>query len=291
MGKKQQLLRDLFADSALTITPCCWDSLSARLIEQAGFPLAFMSGFGVSASRLGLPDTGQISMSEMVDQARNIATVVDIPVIGDGDTGYGSAVNVKRTVFAHASAGMACIMIEDQVSPKRCGHTRGKQVVDRIEAESRIRAAIDARDEGADILILARTDARGPLGLDEAIARAQRFREIGADMTFVEAPRTVEEMQRICDEVDGPKMANMLEGGLTPFLAPARLEEIGFSIATYPFTGLMAAIDAMQKAFAAMRQGNLPEPPMSFEALQQVVGFDAYYKEEERYSGGLLPVE
>ncbi len=283
MTTNVQKLRQLFESQKLTITPCCWDALSAKLIEQAGFPLAFMSGFGVSLSRLGLPDTGQITVSEMADQARNIAGAVSIPVIGDGDTGYGSAVNVKRTVIAHANAGMACVMIEDQVSPKRCGHTRGKQVVDRREAESRIRAAVDARDAGADILIIARTDARGTDGLDEAIGRAQAFREIGADMTFVEAPCSRVEMQRICDEVEGPKMANMLEGGLTPFITPDELQELGFSIVTYPFTGLMAAISAMQDAFSAMREGELPEPPMSFDALQKVAGFDDYYTEEEKY--------
>ena len=276
-------LQKLFEESALTITPCCHDALSAKLIEQAGFPLAFMSGFGVSAARLGLPDTGQISVTEMIDQAQNISNAVTIPIIGDGDTGHGSATNVKRTVNAYARAGMASIMIEDQLSPKRCGHTRGKQVVERLEAENRIRAAVDARNEGAEILILARTDARGTHGLDEAIARAQMFRQIGADMTFVEAPHSIDEMKRICDEVDGPKMANLLEGGLTPFLKPEELQELGYSIATYPFTGLMAAIDAMQKAFAALKSGTPPEPPMGFEQLQTIVGFDEYYADEEKY--------
>ena len=284
MNQKIDGLRKLFEDKCLTITPCCHDALSAKLIEQAGFPLAFMSGFGVSAARLGLPDTGQISVSEMVDQARNISNVTSIPIIGDGDTGHGSAVNVKRTVFSYAQAGMACVMIEDQQSPKRCGHTKGKQVVDRPEAEARVRAAVDARNEGANILILARTDARGTHGLDEAIARAQVFREIGADMTFVEAPRSIDEMSRICDEVEGPKMANMLEGGLTPFLSPDQLQQMGFSIATYPFTGLMAAIDAMQSAFATLKAGTPPRPAMGFDELQDIVGFGEYYAEEEKYN-------
>ncbi|WP_444932437.1 oxaloacetate decarboxylase (plasmid) [Microbulbifer sp. SSSA002] len=280
---KAQVLKALFESGELNVTPCCWNALSARLIEQAGFPLAFMSGFGVSASRLGQPDAGLISYAEMVDQARNIASATSIPVIGDGDTGYGNALNVKRTVKGYASAGMACVMIEDQVAPKRCGHTKGKHVVERDEAFMRIRAAVDAKNEGADILILARTDARAEHGLDEAIARAQTFREIGADMTFVEAPRTVEEMKRYCDEVEGPKMANMLEGGLTPFLQPAELQELGYAISTYPFTGLMAMIKAQQDALAQMKQGIFPEPAMTFEDLQKAVGFDAYYEAEERY--------
>ncbi|MFS8184589.1 isocitrate lyase/PEP mutase family protein [Pseudovibrio denitrificans] len=280
---KAQALKALFESGELNVTPCCWNALSARLIEQAGFPLAFMSGFGVSASRLGQPDAGLISYAEMVDQARNIASATSIPVIGDGDTGYGNALNVKRTVKGYASAGMACVMIEDQVAPKRCGHTKGKHVVERDEAFMRIRAAVDAKNEGADILILARTDARAEHGLDEAIARAQTFREIGADMTFVEAPRTVEEMKRYCDEVEGPKMANMLEGGLTPFLQPAELQELGYAISTYPFTGLMAMIKAQQDALAQMKKGIFPDPAMSFEDLQKAVGFDAYYEAEERY--------
>ncbi|KZL12862.1 isocitrate lyase/PEP mutase family protein [Pseudovibrio sp. Ad26] len=280
---KAQVLKALLESGKLNVTPCCWDALSARLIEQAGFPLAFMSGFGVSAARLGQPDAGLISYAEMVDQARNIASATGIPVIGDGDTGYGNALNVKRTVKGYANAGMACVMIEDQLAPKRCGHTKGKHVVDRDEAFMRIRAAVDAKNEGADILILARTDARAEHGLDEAIERARTFREIGVDMTFVEAPRTVDEMKRYCDEVDGPKMANMLEGGLTPFLQPAELQKLGFAISTYPFTGLMSMIKAQQDALAQMNHGIFPDPAMSFEDLQKAVGFDAYYEAEERY--------
>ena len=155
--------------------PCCFDALSARLIEQAGFAATFMSGFGVAAARLAMPDTGLISFGEMLDQGRSICQATTLPVIGDSDTGYGNALNVKRTVREYARAGFAAVMIEDQVAPKRCGHTAGKAVVERDEAILRIRAACDARDEGADILILARTDARATHGLDEAIARARAF--------------------------------------------------------------------------------------------------------------------
>jgi 2-methylisocitrate lyase-like PEP mutase family enzyme len=168
--------------------PGCHDAMSARLIEEAGFEIGFMSGFAVSASRLGMPDTGLISYGEMVEQGRNICTAVSIPMIGDGDTGFGSAQNIKRTVEGYASAGFACIMLEDQVAPKRCGHTEGKSVVGRDEALMRIRAAVDARNAGTDILIMARTDARACVSLDEAIARCQAFRDIGADITFLEAP-------------------------------------------------------------------------------------------------------
>ncbi len=173
-------LRALLDQGRLLVMPCCFDALSAKLIERAGFPLTFMSGFAVSATRLGLPDTGLISYGEMVDQGRGICAAVSIPVIGDGDTGYGNALNVKRTVEGYARAGFAAVMIEDQVAPKRCGHTRGKAVTGRTEALDRIRAAVDARDERGDILILARTDARATHGLDEALIRARAFAEAGA---------------------------------------------------------------------------------------------------------------
>jgi 2-methylisocitrate lyase-like PEP mutase family enzyme len=176
--------------------PCCWDALSARLIERAGFPLTFMSGFAVSAARLALPDTQLISYAEMLETGRAICGAVSIPVIGDADTGYGNALNVKRTIAGYAQAGFAAAMIEDQLAPKRCGHTRGKDVVSRGEALARIRAALDARDEGAGILILARTDAAAVHGLDEAIGRAQAFRDAGADILFVK-PHQQAELERV----------------------------------------------------------------------------------------------
>jgi 2-methylisocitrate lyase-like PEP mutase family enzyme len=278
-------LRVLLAKPELHVMPCCFDALSARLIEQAGFPLSFMSGFAVSAARLGAPDTGLISYGEMVDQGRNICSAVSIPVIGDGDTGYGNALNVKRTVDGYARAGFAAVMIEDQLAPKRCGHTRGKMVVERETAFSRIQAAVDARSEGADILILARTDARHTEGLDEAIARARRFSEIGADILFVEAPRSEEEMRRVCREVPGIHMANLVEGGATPLLPPEVLADIGYRIAAYPLTLLSAAMKAMNDALAEMKQGRHPESQLlSFSELRRQVGFDDYYEAESRYA-------
>src|SRR5829696_5304133 len=203
-------LRVLLERPGILVMPGCHDAMSARLIEEAGFELGFMSGFAVSADRLGMPDTGLISYGELVDQGKNVCGAVSIPMIGDGDTGFGSAQNVKRTVQGYAQAGFAAIMLEDQVAPKRCGHTAGKSVVAREEALNRIRAAVDARQEGADILIMARTDARACVSLDEAIARCRAFRELGADITFLEAPLDKGEMRHYCAEVDGPKMANLI---------------------------------------------------------------------------------
>ncbi len=276
-------LRALLDAPGLHLMPCCFDALSARLIERAGFPLTFMSGFAVSAARLGLPDTGLISYGEMLDQGRNLCSAVSIPVIGDADTGYGNAMNVKRTIDGYARAGYACAMIEDQLAPKRCGHTRGKQVVGRGEALARVRAAVDARDAGADILVMARTDARAIEGLDEALWRAEAFADAGADLLFVEAPESQQEMARVCATTDLPHMANMVEGGDTPILAPQQLESLGYRIAAYPLTLLNAAIGAMQDALAALGKGETPQGLMSFAQLRETVGFDDYDAEQQRY--------
>lgn len=276
-------LRALLNQPGLLLMPGCHDAMSAKLVEQAGFPVAFMSGFAVSAARLGLPDTGLISYGEMVEQGRSICGAVSIPLIGDGDTGFGNPLNVKRTVEGYARAGFACIMIEDQVMPKRCGHTQGKAVVGREEALLRLQAAVDMRNEGADILIMARTDARATDGLDEAIARCQAFAGIGADITFLEAPLNEAEMRRYCNEVPGPKMANLIEFGKTPLLPPAQLEAIGYKIAVYPLTLLSVSIKAMRAALARIRQEETVDV-LDFAELQTVVGFPEYYAGEERYA-------
>jgi len=277
-------LRALLAEPGLLVTPACYDALSARMIERAGFRLSFMSGFAVSAARLGLPDTGLISYAEMVEQGRNICSAVSIPVIGDADTGYGNALNVKRTIRGYAQAGFACAMIEDQVAPKRCGHTRGKQVVGRDEALSRIRAAVDARDEGADILIMARTDARATDGFDEALWRVRAFADAGADIVFLEAPRTEDEMRAFCAGTAKPAMANMVEGGDTPVLPPRRLEELGFKVAAYPLTLMNASLAAMQRALGALKAGDPPEGLLDFAEIRDIVGFPDYYDAEKKYA-------
>jgi 2-methylisocitrate lyase-like PEP mutase family enzyme len=273
----------LLAEPGCLVVPACYDALSAKLIERAGFKASFMSGFSVAAARLGMPDTGLISYGEMLDQGRNICAAVSIPVIGDGDTGYGNPMNVRHTVAGYAAAGFACVMIEDQVAPKRCGHTEGKQVVDRAEALARVRAAVDARDAGADILIMARTDANATDGFEEAMARMREFAAAGANILFLEAPKTEAELRAFCDGVVGPKMANMVEGGATPLLPPATLGEMGFKIALYPVDLLSTAIAATTEALAAIREGKRPPRRASFAELRQIVGFDAYRSEEEKY--------
>ena len=273
-------LRKLLRNPEFLIMPCCYDALSAKLIQEAGFSLTFMSGFAVSAARLGLPDTGLISYGEMVDQLTNICSIASIPVIADGDTGYGNAVNVKRTVHGYIQAGAAGIMIEDQKSPKRCGHTMGKEVVDRTTAISRMKAAMEARkeanSEGKDIVIMARTDARATDGLEEAIERMKIFSDMGADILFVEAPCSEEEMETICREAGGCQMANMVEHGKTPVLPPAKLAELGYRIAAYPLTLLSASIYAMKNALSALKEGESSDALVDFKELQSIIGFPEY---------------
>jgi 2-methylisocitrate lyase-like PEP mutase family enzyme len=282
-------LRKLLNSPGFIIMPCCYDALSAKLIQDAGFNLTFMSGFAVSAARLGLPDTGLISYGEMVDQLKNICGAIKIPVIADGDTGYGNAVNVKRTVHGYIQAGAAGIMIEDQKSPKRCGHTSGKEVIDRKEAVIRLKAAIEAQkealDNGKDIVIMARTDARATLGLNEAIERAKVFRDLGADILFVEAPCSEEEMETICIKAPGCHMANMVEHGKTPVLSPARLSELGYKIAAYPLTLLSASVYAMKKALSALKANEPYNAIMDFKELQSILGFPEYDETLQRLEG------
>ena len=277
-------LRKLLADPGVLVLPGCFDAMSARLIERAGYPGAFMGGFAVSAARIAMPDTGLISYSEMVDQGRNICAAVDFPVIGDGDTGYGNAVNVQRTVQGYAQAGFACVMIEDQVAPKKCGHTQGKQIVGRDEAFGRVQAAVDARNGGSGILIMARTDANATDGMDEAIQRCQVFADIGADITFLEAPRDEDEMKRYCDDVEGPKMANMVEQGDTPFLEPKKLADIGYKIIIYPISLMLAGLRAMEKSLKSMQGGKHPDALAEFSHLRDIVGFPDYYDKEKKYA-------
>jgi 2-methylisocitrate lyase-like PEP mutase family enzyme len=282
-------LRELLARPGLVLMPCCFDAWSARLIERHGFALTFMSGFAVAAARHGLPDTGLVSYGEMVDAGRAITAAVGIPVIGDGDTGYGNALNVRRTVEGYAAAGFAAVMIEDQVAPKRCGHTEGKQVVPRDDALVRIRAAVDAREGGADILILARTDARATDGLDEALARVRAFEDLGADILFVEAPRSEAEMEAVCRATTKPNLANMIDGGATPVLPPARLAELGYAIAAYPLALLAAATAAMERALKDLADGRMPETAASFARLRTLAGFDDYLAAEKAYAAPPAP--
>ena len=281
---KATKLRDLISSGVFLPMPCCFDALSGKMIEQAGFSLTFMSGFAASASRIGAPDLGLMSYGEVVDHARNITDATSIPLIADGDTGYGNAMNVIRTVSGLAKAGCAGVLIEDQLAPKRCGHTPGKEVVGREEAFDRIKAAVDARENGDDILIMARTDANHTYGLTEALERAQKFHDLGADILFVEAPKNEEEMKQICSELPGCKMANIVEGGLTPNIPMTELNEMGYQIAAYPLTLLSASMRAMKNALANLKSDTPRDNDiLNFSELRDIIGFEEYYEISSQY--------
>ena len=281
---KATKLRELISSGVFLPMPCCFDALSGKMIEQAGFSLTFMSGFAASASRIGAPDLGLMSYGEVVDHARNITDATSIPLIADGDTGYGNAMNVIRTVSGLAKAGCAGVLIEDQLAPKRCGHTPGKEVVGREEAFDRIKAAVDARENGDDILIMARTDANHTYGLTEALDRAQKFHDLGADILFVEAPKNEEEMKQICSELPGCKMANIVEGGLTPNIPMTELNEMGYQIAAYPLTLLSASMRAMKNALANLKSDTPRDKDiLNFSELRDIIGFEEYYEISSQY--------
>lgn len=283
-------LRALLTRPGIAVVPSCFDAMSARLIERAGFDVAFMSGYAVSATQLALPDAGLISYEEMVAQGRRICDAVRIPVIGDGDTGFGNPVNVKRTVRGYHRAGFACAMIEDQAYPKRCGFARGLAVVDRQEALTRLRAALDARDEikaaGGDILVVGRTDSRGPEGLEEALWRAEAFAGLGADIVYFEGPQSEAEMAELNRRVAVPTMLAQVEKADRPLLSPQQAEALGYDLALFGLTLLNASLRAMRDTLALMAGGGHPgaDRLMSFEQLYETVGFDRYYAEEDRYA-------
>ena len=281
---KADKLKNLLDQKDIIIMPGCYDALSAKLIEREKLNAGFMSGFAVSSTRLGMPDTGLISFSEMAEQVRNICNVTSIPIIFDGDTGYGNVVNVYRTVRGFADAGAAAIMIEDQKWPKKCGHTKGKDVVELDEANSRIKAAVDAsKMNNKDILVMARTDAIATRGLDDAIKRMQKFSELGADILFVEAIKSKEDMKRVIKEVPGHHMINLIEDGETPLLEINELEDIGFKIAVFPLTLMSASVKIMQESLKNMKNKTYNTNVSKFSDLRDIVGFNEYYEIEDKY--------
>lgn len=286
-------LRGLLARPGLLLGPAAYDGMSARLTELAGFDFAFMSGFSVSAARLAKPDAGLLSYTEMLDQGRCMHEATrSIPIIGDADTGYGNAMNVKRTVQGYAAAGFAGVLLEDQQWPKSCGHVRNKRVVPRNEAIARIEAACDARDEGGSgIVIVARTDARQAESFQEALYRAAAFADAGADVVFVDALESEPEMRTLCASLLGVSnvhtMANMLEGGgKTPLLTPEALEDMGYKLCAYPLSLLGVSVNAMRSALIDLKRGTVPMPPTlpAFSDLQALVGFPEYFDESAKYA-------
>ncbi len=266
--------------------PGVFDTLSARLAQQVGFPMAFISGYSVAATFIGEPDMGLLTQTEMIDRARRICLSVDIPILVDADTGYGNPLNVYRTVKELIAAGAAGCFLEDQMWPKKCGHMRGKRVIERSEYIDKIRAAVEARGE-RDFFLVARTDALAVLGLDEAIARVDAARAAGADASFVEAPTTLEELTEIGRRAPRPNVANMIEGGRTPVLPRERLAELGFDLILYPLSGLYAAARAIEHMYRDLKQHGTTHPQpgqmMSFPEFNHLIGVEEKHALAERF--------
>jgi len=262
------------------VFPGVYDTLSARIAAQAGAPLAFVSGYSVSATSIGEPDFGLLTQTEMTDRARRICMSVDIPVIVDADTGYGNPLNVYRTVNELIAAGAAGCFLEDQVWPKKCGHMRGKKVIDANSYIDKVRAASAARD-GRDFFIVARTDALAVGGMDDAIARIQSAREAGADGSFVEAPTSLDELAEIGRRSPAPNVANMIAGGRTPFLPKDELAELGFHLILHPLAGLFSAARAIQQTYRRLQAtggtAGDEERQMSFAEFNELIGLDEKY--------------
>lgn len=268
------------------VFPGVYDTLSAKLAARAGFPMAFISGYSVAATAIGEPDLGLLTQTELVAQARRVCRCVDIPIIVDADTGYGNPLNVIRTVRELIEAGAAGCFLEDQQWPKKCGHMRGKRVIEREEYVDKVRAAVDTRGD-ADFFIVARTDSLAAVGLDEAIARVTQARNAGADASFVEAPNSLSELAEIGRRAPAPVVANMIEKGKTPVLPKQKLVELGFHLILYPLAGLFAAAHGLASIYETIRQHDTTlgadDRLMAFDEFNELIGVEAKYKLAERY--------
>lgn len=288
---QRRRFRSLLDQSGAIVAPGVYDGLTARLVEAAGFDATIVTGAGVAASLLGVPDLGLVSMTEALTQTRNIVNSVEIPVVADCDTGYGNPINVRRTVREFEAAGVAALFIEDQVAPKRCGHFAGKQVIQADEMAQKLRAAVDVRTD-PDLVIIARTDARAVHGPEEAIRRARFYVEAGAEMIFVEAPHSEKELALVADALAPmgiPLMCNLVEGGKTPLVPVSRLAEMGFKLVTFSGTLQKTAIFAMREALAALRETGevtsiYPERMVSLEERSALLGLPDFFELERRYA-------
>ena len=280
-------MRELLARPEPILAPGAYDALSARLIEAAGFPAVYMTGFGSAASLLGRPDVGLLGMSEMVDNARRIAGAVAVPVIADADTGYGNPITLIRTVHEYENAGVAAIHIEDQLSPKKCGHMEGKQLVSVEDMVAKVRAAVAARR--TDLVLIARTDAGAVEGLDGALNRARLYREAGADVIFFEAPQSEADIETVAHELsDVPLLFNWAEGGKTPPIAYARLRELGFRIVIFPIGAMLAATRAIRDLLQTIRADGTPAAALAglprFGEFLDFIGLPEIQALEQRFS-------
>jgi len=276
--RRTTLFRQLVEADEILLLPGAHDALSARLAEAAGFSALTCGGYAATASLLGAPDIAQLSMVEMAEMYARLCDATRLPVLADADTGYGNAINVARTVRCFERAGVAAMFIEDQVAPKRCGHMEGKRVIPVAEMVAKLKAALDARQDH-DLVIMARTDARATEGLEGAIERAQIYREAGADVIFVEAPLTVDEMSRICSEIPAPCMANNVEGGKTPLLSAEALQQIGYAVVAFPVAATYVIAHALSRFYGVLKatgeSSSLQKEMASFSGFHDIVGLPA----------------
>ena len=284
---KAKALRELIESPGIHVGPGVYDCLGAKIVEKLGFELVFTSGFGISGSTLGRPDYGYLTATEMLYTVGRIAQSVAVPLIADADTGYGNPLNVMRTVSEMVPLGVAGIILEDQQWPKRCGHFDGKRLISRAEHVEKIRAAVEARGENGPVII-GRTDALASLGLDAAVERGMAYFEAGAEVVFIEAPQSIEDLHTIVESFPGvPLFANMVEGGKTPFLAAHELEELGFKLVAYPLSGLFAAMAAMTKCLTHLRtHGTTTEASvdmLDFQQYEELIDLDHFKRLEMKY--------
>ena len=284
---KLSLRKQLEDKKKIMVLPGVFDALSARIAEKVGFDAIFQTGYGSAATLLGMPDYGFLNAGETIDNAQRIIRAVNIPVIVDVDTGYGNPLNVWRLVRDLQSLGAAGIFLEDQVWPKRCGHMIGKEVVSKNDYIMKLKAAVEARED-KDFIIVARTDARAPLGLDEAIQRGRAYHEAGADVIFIEAPRSIEELKRIANEINAPLVANMIEEGLTPNLPSKDLLKMGYRIVVFPLSGLYAATFAIKQVFLELKNSGATQQArrmmVTFKDFNKFVDLHKYAALEKRYA-------
>ncbi|MEU6932932.1 isocitrate lyase/PEP mutase family protein [Streptomyces sp. NPDC046374] len=287
MSSAGTAFKRLLEGGEIVLAPGAADAVTARLVEAAGFPAVYMTGFGATASRLGMPDIGLLSQTEMTEHARNMTRAVSIPVIADADTGYGGPSNIDRTVREYLQAGVAAIHLEDQAMPKRCGQTNGVRLVDADTGVKRLRCAVQARGS-ADLLVIGRTDALPVEGVDEAVRRARLYLDAGADLVFVDGIKRIKDLEAVAAAVEGPKVVSLVDGNETATLTATDLQELGFSLAFYALTALFAATRAAADALAHLRAAGTPEggpPRHSYEEFSRIVGTGVHQDLDERFGG------
>lgn len=282
-------IRELFRTKKSIVAPGAHDALTAKIIGKLGFDAVYMTGYGQSASHLGQPDVGLMTLSEMVMRAANTVEAAGVPVIADADTGFGNAVNVMRTVREYEKAGVAVIQLEDQLLPKKCGHMTGRQLIQKEEMVGKIKAAADAR-VNEDFMIMARTDARTTLGIEEAIERGLAYKEAGADIIFIESPESVTEMEKINKEIPGLTLANMVEGGRTPVLPNKKLEELGYNLIIYPTASTYVLTKAMIDLWEGLKRDDttvgLMDRMVTFSQFNEMIGLEEIREAERKYATG-----